>query len=174
MADALFDLQQLTGLMELTFVKTDMEESTTHLKAVGKPAAINHLTKILDERLAACDDILREEFEVPLVAANAIFNKKSMVLLSEIESASGAKLSFAGQKDFVRDTAKICIRGTDDQIDQAMGLVLERIQREGSKGEGEDTSEAGLAIALGNRSASRLGKGHYHEAKGKGKCKGTH
>jgi len=140
-AESLLELQRITGVTELITVKTDDPE-TTLLRAVGEPAALSQLTELVEERRAAGEGMLEERMEVPMRALGLFFGNDCKVAY-EVEDESGAMLSIKGPKDKGRNIAHISLRGMVEQIELAKQLILERLQRGGSRGKGKSGSSKG-------------------------------
>jgi len=153
----LLALQKITRVMELEAVQTNDKEKT-HLRAVGEPAALDYLTELLDERQAACEDMMSEQFEVPTFALGMLF-RGDRPLSAEVEVKSGTLLSIRGPKDKERQTAQIQIRGTYEKIEHVKGLIMRRIKGRGGRG--------GNGKAKGSWPDQRKDKG-----KGKGRERG--
>lgn len=152
-AEAMPELQRITGVTELTLVKTDDPE-TTLLRAVGEPAALSQLTELVEERRAACQGMLEEMMEVPMHALGMFFSN-DWKLAYEVENKSGAMMGIKGPKDKERQTAHIGLRGMFEQIELAKQLILERLHNKkngrGSKGKGKSGGSKGSKGSKGNK-----------------------
>lgn len=139
--EGLHELQTLCGLERLELGRRRAGGESLQLRACGQADALTSFLEVMDERLAACEDIVMEFLDVPSGFLETFIGRphdEPTQQRADIEVESGALLSckhhHMGESRKWEDV--VCLRGTAGEVERARKLVREILPKSKTNGSG--------------------------------------